>query len=114
MVLLSSTAFCSARAEEKVAALDGVQPTLATGGRPATQHAELPLDVLVPQLLSGGSSQPRLGKPQPQYRANDISLEGHLSTQIIGGVLNIHADKLANNRSGGTSGTLRISLWATT
>lgn len=48
------------------------------------------------------------------YRANDLSLEGAVSGYFANGLLRLTADKVANNRSSGTSGTLRLSLWATT
>ncbi|HEX2834678.1 MAG TPA: hypothetical protein VHW00_16825 [Thermoanaerobaculia bacterium] len=53
-------------------------------------------------------------KVQPDYRANDLSLEGAVSGYFSNGLLRLTADKVANNRSSGTSGTLRLSLWATT
>ena len=42
-----------------------------------------------------------------------IDLSGSLSWKISGSVVNISAGKVTNNQSGGTSGSLRLRLWAT-
>jgi hypothetical protein len=101
-----------AAASFRAAPWDRVDPTLASAERRASQSQELPPDLNSPLPLTGGFSQPRI-IAKPEYQSNDISLEGNVSTQIIGSTLNIKADKLANNRSSGTSGTLRLTIWAT-
>jgi hypothetical protein len=57
--------------------------------------------------------QARVLRPQPNYQPNDISIEGNVSYATSGSTLNLKADRVANNRSGGVSGTLRLYLWAT-
>jgi hypothetical protein len=46
--------------------------------------------------------------------ANTINIEGTASYSLAGSTGFFTADRVANHRSGGTSGTLRLELWATT
>jgi len=49
----------------------------------------------------------------PSVGAKDLALVGNVSYTISGTSIAIKADKVANYRSGGTSGTLRLEVWAT-
>jgi hypothetical protein len=51
-------------------------------------------------------------EPRTDTQSNDLSLEGTISYNVSASTLELTADRVANNRSGGTSGTLRLSLWA--
>jgi len=44
--------------------------------------------------------------------ANDLSLEGTYGYNISGGTVRLQAQTVANRRSGGASGSIRIELWA--
>ncbi len=44
--------------------------------------------------------------------ANNLSLEGTVAYNISGGTVRLQAQTVANRRSGGTSGSLRVELWA--
>lgn len=43
----------------------------------------------------------------------DLALEGTVAYTIAGGSVRLQVDRIANRRSGGTSGSLRVELWAT-
>ena len=47
-------------------------------------------------------------------RAQDIDLVGNSGWEKVGGRIRIHADEIGNFRSAGTSGLLRLQIWATT
>jgi hypothetical protein len=79
----------------------------------ATQRAELPDELqAVPLAIDPAAMSGR--QVRPDYQAHDLSLEGVVSGYLVAGSLRLTAEKVANNRSSGTSGPLRISLWATT
>jgi len=79
----------------------------------ATQRSELNDDSQI--VGSVMESAPLSGlQIRPDYQAHDLSLEGAVSGYFSAGLLRLTADKVSNNRSSGTSGTLRLSLWATT
>ena len=97
-----------------------------TGGRLAENQAALaPAERMATQpfreagtsalAFPDGPSFARESEPRTDVRANDLSLEGLLGYTIPAGFtsLNLRAERVANNRSGGTSGTLRLTLWAT-
>ncbi len=46
-------------------------------------------------------------------RASTIELDGTFGYSISGTTLNLDLGKIINNRNGGTSGSLRVQLWAT-
>ena len=46
--------------------------------------------------------------------AKDLQFSGYTSYKRYGGVMNLSADTVRNNRSQGVSGDLKIMLWATT
>lgn len=49
---------------------------------------------------------------QQKTLANNVSLEGTVAYNISGGTARLQAQTVANRRSGGTSGSLRVELWA--
>ena len=49
---------------------------------------------------------------QQKSNSYNLSLEGAYGYTVSGGTVNIRADKVANNRSYGTSGTIKLELWA--
>jgi hypothetical protein len=52
-------------------------------------------------------------EPGTDTQSNDLSLEGTIGYAISGTTLELTADRVSNNRVGGMSGTVRLSLWAT-
>ncbi|WP_143085112.1 hypothetical protein [Pseudoalteromonas denitrificans] len=54
-----------------------------------------------------------LGVLNKSLSANDIEMSGNYSYNINGNYATLNVNKITNNRTGGTSGTLTIELWAT-
>jgi hypothetical protein len=93
-----------------VAPWETVTPALM----PAEREATTPVDLGQDAVTATGISPTLSLKPAPTTRSNDISIEGPVSTQVMSSsLLNLQAERVANNRSGGTSGTLRLTIWAT-
>lgn len=46
-------------------------------------------------------------------RAQDIDLVGNIGWEKAGGGIHIHAERIENNRNSGSSGFLRLQIWAT-
>ncbi|MCU1347987.1 MAG: hypothetical protein JWO56_1017 [Acidobacteria bacterium] len=90
-----------------------ISPHIAQAERPAFR---LSAESTVAVPARPGSSVASAQQPRTDYRSSDLSLEGTLGYVVAGdeSSLELMAEKVANNRSGGTSGTIRLSLWATT
>lgn len=64
--------------------------------------------------MSGGSPANRGRSFQPRDASTGLTLVGHVSAYLQNGSERIQIDHIVNSRSSGTSGTLRVELWATT
>ncbi|MFI5118807.1 MAG: hypothetical protein ACHQM4_00250 [Thermoanaerobaculia bacterium] len=95
--------------------------------KPAGEAVGLPKEVDAGRDLTRSVFEPDSGLPAPsttgpssaaQKRtpelAGSIDIEGNVSYSLSAATGYFTADRVSNNRSGGTSGTLRLELWAST
>ena len=90
----------------------------ATGFTRVAKAAELPVETnadsgtmtaLGRAALSRASS---LEKDVAKSNSSGLSLEGAYAWQVASGSVRLKADRIYNRNSGGTSGTIRLELWA--
>ena len=78
-----------------------------------TSHCFQALGLLKPSWLARAVVLMMLALLALPAGAQDLSLEGTVSYTISGTKVVLKADKVVNHSDGGTSGTLRLRLWAT-
>ena len=95
----------------------------ATPGTPGTALSQAAGLIAIPPSLAPLSSPEYAPEPRtapqthealrPRNASTGLSLVGAVSASFAGGSLRITADSITNTRSSGTSGMLRVALWAT-
>lgn len=100
-----------------VLALMGLLAAFAAGPAVAQDLTDLTAPAVdpasaLPQERTGSEDRNNPNINRPKYNANDLSLEGTVGYTISAGTVRLQVDSVHNRRSYGTSGTMRIELWA--
>jgi hypothetical protein len=98
------------RAAEAISGSARVAPPPNMASLIAIPQSLAPVFSDAPRLLATSENQVAL---RPRNASTGLSLVGTVSAVVGSGTWRIRADSITNTRSGGTSGTLRVVLWAT-